>query len=90
MGYYYKSKLTTEMPTKTIEHIEYGKLAKYSARAIDKELKTYNLDSFKFRNAHESIMAIISKKVKQPVRRKSNYQLANESIQSTLMHSRAK
>lgn len=89
-GYYYKNKLTTTLPTKTIENIEYGKLAKYSDRALDKELQNYHLDSFKFRNAHESIMAIISKKVKHTVRRKSNYQLADESIQNGLMNSRSK
>ncbi len=89
-GYYYKDKLTTTLPTKTIEHIEYGKLTKYSDRALDRELQNYHLGSFKFRNAHESIMAIISKKVKHTVRRKSNYQLADESIQNSLMNSKSR
>jgi len=77
-----------ELPTTTKANIEYGKLSKTSALALDRELRLCGLSQYKFRSAHESIMAIIGIRLKPKERRKSNYQLADESIRSNLQQSR--
>ena len=87
--YYYKDKLTEELPKKTMEYIEYGKLAKMSVLALSRELENCNLGAYKFRNAHESIMAIISKKVKNHTdKKRNNYHLVSETIRSNLVNSK--
>ena len=76
-SYYYKRKLTYQLPTKTKEYIEYGKLSRMSVLALSKELEKLDLGLYKFRNSHESVMAIINSKMNEE--QKTPFSLASSS-----------
>jgi hypothetical protein len=58
--YFYRNQLTEDHPSSTRQSKDYGMLSKLSSLALDRELESHHISSYKFRSTHEKIMAVIA------------------------------
>ena len=63
-SFFFRDKLTSDLPTSMKQNKDYGSWAKQSTLAVDRELERMGISTtlFLYRNPHEKIMALISLK----------------------------